>query len=157
MSARDMAGDDGCVVAHRALEEAGPAGREVGHRCGHPELEVCGVDHVDVGAEADLEAAAVGEVVQVCGLGGQPTDDFGDVDARSTGTVANPVGEQVCRDGGVADGHRVGAAVAESDDRVGVLELLIHGTLITGGVVVEGQQQECAVAEHLVVGRAPRC
>jgi hypothetical protein len=59
VSASDLAGDDGRVVADSALEETSPPGGEVRHGSGHPELQMGSVDHIDVGAEAGTNATAV--------------------------------------------------------------------------------------------------
>jgi hypothetical protein len=54
-----VAGDDGRVVADSGLQETRPASGEVRHGSGHSQLEMGGVDHIDVGSEADTNATAV--------------------------------------------------------------------------------------------------
>jgi hypothetical protein len=71
------------------------------------------IDHVDVGALADFQRAAVGQPVKL-GIGGRELADDGlDRDGRPAGAVARPEDELPARQGAVADELGMGAGIAQ--------------------------------------------
>lgn len=80
------------------------------------------VDHVDIGFHAGRDAAPVLEAHRARGVTGEHLDGAGQFDPLGRIGVRGPVRQEICRQRGVADHSIVGAAVAEAQQHVGVLE-----------------------------------
>ena len=109
------------------------------------------VDDVEVGPQAWGQPAPVGEPVQVRRLRGQPADGVAELQAGPPAAVPDPVGEDVGRDRGVADGPAVGAGIVEAEHGGGVGHLLEEDVVIAVAVVEQVQQQH-RPGPHGVVG-----
>jgi hypothetical protein len=97
-----------------ALEHAARAGRQVGRDLGQLELDAIEVDHVQVGALADRDDAAVAEAVEIGRSFASMRIASLDRELRTARPVAHPVREHERRHARVADHAAVRAAVGEA-------------------------------------------
>src|SRR4051794_32635925 len=153
VAARLVARHDSREVARHRLQVALTAGREVGVHDRAAHREALEIDHVEVGALADLDRASVGEAVELRGAAGLLLDHELERDGLAARAVPRPVGQLRARAGTVADELHVRAGVGEPDDRHRVRDHLADRVEVAVHVAGAGQVHDVgavALGEEVV-------